>query len=309
MTGSRASGLPGRFTITRTKAAGLTAALAVLASAPGALAEKTPAAQPSASATLRVCAAGNELPYSSRAKDGFENKIAETLAAAMGRQVEFVWSDRNAIYLIHEMLIPKQCDAVIGVDTGDERIATSKPYYRTGYVFIQKGDSPLKIQSWESPDLQNTHNVGFTPGSPAQVMMEKIGIFNANFAYMNSLTNFQDKRNRFTRVPPQRMVDEVADGTADLAVNFAPEVARYVKARSGLKMTLIPDDNVRSDGLKVPHQFDQSVGVRKDDTELLAAIDAALAKSRKQIDAILDQEGIPLVQIAEQDKRKASSKN
>jgi mxaJ protein len=112
---------------------------------------------------------------------------------------------------------------------------------------------------------------------------------------MHSLTNFQDKRNKFTRIPPQRMVNEVADGTAEVAINFAPEVARYAKASDKVKLTVIPDNNVREDGEKVQHHFDQSIGVRKDDATLLAALDVALEKAKPKIEEILKEEGIPLI--------------
>jgi mxaJ protein len=253
------------------------------------------AAQESDPTKLRICAAADEQPYSGRDKSGFENKIAEVVAEAMGRKAEFVWFPRPAIYLVRDQLDVGACDVVMGVDTGDPRVLTTKPYYRAAYVFIQRKDTKLDITSWASPDLVKAEKIGFTPGSPAQTMLEKIGLFREHFNYMHSLTNFQDKRNRFTRIPPQRMVSEVADGTAAVAVNFAPEVARYAKASGSIKLTVIPDDNVRSDGEKVPHHFDQSLAVRKDDKELLTALDAAIDKARPKIEEILKDEGIPLV--------------
>jgi len=45
----------------------------------------------------------------------------------------------------------------------------------------------------------------------------------------------------------------------------------------------------------VPFHFDQSIGVRKDDAELLGEIDAALEKARPKIQAVLKDEGIPLL--------------
>jgi mxaJ protein len=80
-----------------------------------------------------------------------------------------------------------------------------------------------------------------------------------------------------------------------VAVNFAPEVARYAKASGQVFLTVIPDNNVRADGEKVPHHFDQSMGVRKEDTALLAALDIALEKAKPKIEEILKDEGIPLV--------------
>ena len=51
------------------------------------------------SAVLRICAAADELPYSSRDGSGFENKIATALAEAMGRKPHFVWFSRPGIYI------------------------------------------------------------------------------------------------------------------------------------------------------------------------------------------------------------------
>lgn len=244
---------------------------------------------------IRFCAAGDELPYSSRDESGFENKIAKAVAEAAGRKPLFVWFSRPGIYIIRDQLEMKMCDVVMGLDTGDDRVLTSKPYYRAPYVFIQRKDTKLDIKDWTSPDLAKATKIGFTPGSPSQIMLEKIGLFREHFNYMHSLTNFQDRRNKFTRIPPQRMVNEVADGTAEVAVNFAPEVARYAKASGQVMLTVIPDNNTRADGEKVPHHFDQSMGVRKDDADLLATLDLALDKAKPKIEEILKEEGIPVV--------------
>jgi mxaJ protein len=244
---------------------------------------------------LRVCAAVNELPMSKNDGSGFENKIAVVLAEAMGKTAKFAWFPKESIYLVRDQLDIKACDVVMGIDTGDPRVLTSRPYYRAPYVFILRKDSKLDVTSWDSLDLKKAARIGFTPGSPPQVMMEKTGLFQDHFNYMHSLSNFKDKRNKFTRVPPDRMVGEVADGTADVAVNFAPEVARYAKDNGNVKLVVIPDDNVRDDGQKVPHHFDQSLAVRKDDQALVDQLNVALEKSRAKIDEILKDEGIPLL--------------
>jgi mxaJ protein len=246
------------------------------------------------SSKLRICAAANELPYSNAEQEGYENKIATVIAEAMGRKPNFVWSKKPAIYLVRDSLDKKECDVVIGLDTGDERVLTSKPYFRAPYVFVQRADSKLDLKDWDSPDLAKADHIGFVPGTPAQVMLEKIGLFNTHFNYMHSLTNFQDRRNKYTRINPERLVGDVANGKADVAIAFAPEVARVAKAR-GLKMTVIPDTATRSDGEKVPMHFDQSIGVRKGDEELLKEIQAALDKTRPKIEEILKEEGIPLL--------------
>lgn len=243
--------------------------------------------------TLRICAAANELPYSANDESGFENKIAKILANELGRKVEFVWSEKAAIYAVRDQLDKNLCDVIIGTDTSDPRVLTSKPYYRAAYVFIQRKDSPLKIDSFDSPDIMKAHPIGFVQGTPAETMITKLDLYNDNINYVSSLTNFKDKRNSYTRIPPDRMVGEVASGKSELAIGFAPEVARYVKANDALKLTVIPDNNVRDDGERVPFHFDQSFAVRKNDKDLMTAINAALPGAQKKIDAVLKDEGIP----------------
>lgn len=248
---------------------------------------------------LRICAAAHEAPYSTSNGEGFENKIAETIAKAMDRKAEFVWSERPAIYLVRDQLDAKNCDVVIGVDTGDDRVLTTKPYYRAPYVFIERKDSPLDITSFDSPDLMKAGKIGYIPGSPAEVMMTKLNLFGANFNYVKSLSNFKSPRNQYVRIDPDRLVSEVANGNADLVIAFSPEVARFVKDKGDkLKMVVVPDNNTRVDGEKVPFHFDQSLGVRKDDPELLDQLNAAIEKARPEIQAILEKEGIPLQQAS-----------
>jgi len=281
-------------------AAGLmlsTAGLLAVLAAPGWANVTAP--QAADNSILRVCASEVEAPYSSRDGEGFENKIAKVLAEAMGRKLVFDWLKKPAIYQVRDQLEKKTCDVVIGLDTGDERVLTSKPYYRAPYVFVERKDTPLDITSWDSPDLKQVRKVAIAQDGPAQVMLEKLGLFNQNFNYMKSLTGFKSKRNQYIRIEPQRYVDEVASGKADLAVAFAPEVARYAKQRGdAVKLVVVPDNATRSDGQHLPFHFDQSIGVRKEDKQLLDEVNTALEKVRPEIETILKEEGIPLDEIA-----------
>jgi mxaJ protein len=119
-------------------------------------------------------------------------------------------------------------------------------------------------------------------------------------AYLYSLVNFRSARNQYTQIEASRMVGEVVNGSAEIAVGFAPDVARYVKASTTpLRMTLIEDTAVKSNGEKVPQRFDQSVAVRRDDKALLAAVDAALVAARPKIEDILKAEGVPLLPVSQ----------
>jgi mxaJ protein len=247
--------------------------------------------------TLRVCAATNQPPYSTQDGEGFENKIAWAVAEAMGRELQFVWTSRPAIYLVQDFLDKKACDVIIGLDAGDDRVLTTNPYYRTGYVFITRVSDNLDIHSWSDPRLKKFDHIAVGFGTPGEEMLKEIGKYDDDFNYEKSLVNFRSARNEYIQVDPSRMVAEVANGNAEIAAGFAPEVARYIKnSVVPLRVTLVDDDSVRSDGQKVPQHFDQSMGVRKDDKELQVELNSALAKAQPEIQAILKNEGIPLLE-------------
>ncbi|HEY8125795.1 MAG TPA: methanol oxidation system protein MoxJ [Methylocystis sp.] len=257
-------------------------------------------AEPSDPNTLRICAAKNQPPLSMEDGSGLENKIGAELADAMKRKAQFVWSQQPAIYLVRDSLDKKLCDVVIGLDTGDPRVATSKPYYRSGYVFVTRADRGLDIKSWSDPRLKKLGHIAVAFGSPGEMLLKDMGQYENDMAYLYSLVNFKSARNQYTQIDPARMVGEVVSGAADVAVGFAPDVARYVKASSiPLRMTLIEDDAAKSNGEKVPQRFDQSVAVRRDDNALLAEVDRALVAARPKIDEILKAEGVPLLPVTQ----------
>lgn len=102
---------------------------------------------------LKVCTATDEMPYSNEKGEGFENKLAQLLGTELKRKVETVyWQDPR--YFIRDFLDKGLCDVVIGVDVDDPRVSTTKPYYRSGYVFISRTADNLDVQNWDSAALK-----------------------------------------------------------------------------------------------------------------------------------------------------------
>jgi len=275
-------------------AAVLVAGASALA-APGAWAAETKSA-PQDGSVLRVCASSVEAPYSMKDAKGFENKIAMVVAEAMGRKAQFVWFDKAAIYLVRDGLDKNLCDVVLGVDEGDERLLTTKPYFRTGYVYVTRPDEGEVGKSWEAIRNPEFNKFAVRFQTPGELMIKQAGKYEGTVSYQLSLVNFEDKRNKYTQVPADKLVSEVASGEADIAIAFASDVARYVKASSKpLNVTMIDDDFALADGTRIPLHYDQAMGVRKDDKDLAAALDAAISKAQPQIDQVLRDEGVPLL--------------
>jgi len=244
---------------------------------------------------LKVCAAQDEMPYSNKAGEGFENKLAELVGKTLGRKVEYhFWSDPR--YYLRDTLDKGLCDVVLGVDKGDPRVLTTQTYYRSGYVFISRESDDLDLLNWDSEVLRKAQRIAFMPGTPAEVMMRAIGRYNDMFNYSQELVGFKSRRNQYIKYESAKLVAEVSSGHAEIAVLWGPSAARYVKASTTpLVMTLIPDDNVRADGQKVDFHFSTAMGVRKNDPALLAELNKIIEDKRDEITELLEEEGIPLV--------------
>src|ERR1700687_3596985 len=89
---------------------------------------------------LRVCADPDYLPYSNRAGEGFENKIAQAVAKALGEKVEYTWASYRGhggfSQFLSSTLDRKKCDVVINIPYGSRDELTTRPYYISSYVFV-----------------------------------------------------------------------------------------------------------------------------------------------------------------------------
>lgn len=249
--------------------------------------------------TLKVCTAEDEMPYSNKSGEGFENKLAQHVAEQMGRKLEIVtWSDPR--YFIRDYLDKGLCDVVMGVDTSDPRLLTTVPYYRSGYVFISREKDGLDLQDWNSPALKTAQRIAFAPGTPAETMLRAIGRYNDQFNYQQELVGFKSRRNQYVKYDNQKLVNEVASGKAEIAILWGPAAARYVKASATpLTMTLIPDNAKRADGEKVGFHYSTSIGVRKGETALLEQLNKIIQQQQDEIGDLLEAEGIPLLEEPE----------
>jgi mxaJ protein len=244
---------------------------------------------------LKVCAAEDEMPYSNKKGEGFENKLAQLVGEELGRKVEYVyWTDPR--YFLRDYLDKGLCDVAVGMDAGDPRVLTTRPYYRSGYVFITRASDDLDLENWDSEVLRKAERIAYVPGSPAEAMMRAIGRYNDMFNYEQELVGYKSRRNQYVKYDNGKLVSEVVSGRAQVAVLWGPASARYVKdSATPLKMTVIPDDNKRADGEKVGFHYSTSIGVRKGNDALLAQLNQVIEKRQQDIEEILEAEGIPLL--------------
>src|SRR5215216_5211794 len=102
---------------------------------------------------LTVCSDPNNLPFSNRAGQGFENKIMEVMAHELGESLDYTWRPQRRGF-IRETLKARLCDVIAGVPSRLEQVVTTAPYYRSTYVFVTRQANNLAIASFDDAQLR-----------------------------------------------------------------------------------------------------------------------------------------------------------
>lgn len=240
--------------------------------------------------TLTACADPNNLPFSNRAGEGFENKLSELVAANLHAKLQYVWWAQRRGY-VRNTLGEAKCDFWPGIASNVEMVATTRPYYRSTYMFVSRVDSDLKGLTLNDPRLRRLkigvqmvgNDASNTP--PAHALAER-GLIGNVRGYML----YGDYRRPN---PPAALVEAVERHDVDVALVWGP-LAGYFAARSPVPLRLEPVTPWFADAAW-PMQFDVSVGVRKDDQKLLKAIDRVVVSRQSDIALLLADYHVPLV--------------
>jgi mxaJ protein len=237
-------------------------------------------------AALRVCADPNNLPFSDQAGRGFENRIVELIASDLGSTVTYTWWAQRRGYVRHTL-----CDVWPGVASGSEMMTSTRPYYRSSYVFVTRADRGLHIASFDDPQLSNliigVQMVGSDAmNTPPAHALARRGIVQNVRGYML----YGDYRQPH---PPSAIIDAVEDGDVDVAVVWGP-MAGYFAAQGSKPLTIEPVQPSR-DSTELPMAFYVSMGVRRGDNALLERLDDSLERNRAVISAILADYHVPVL--------------
>ncbi|MFP5276826.1 MAG: substrate-binding domain-containing protein [Acidobacteriota bacterium] len=251
-----------------------------------------------AAAPLRVCADPNNLPFSNRQQQGFENRIASLIGKDMGEPVTYTWFPQREAFF-QKTLDRGVCDVVMSVPAGMAGTATTRPYYRSEYVFVTRKDRNLKISSFDDPRLRRlkigVHVLGDQDDSlpPVHAFISR-GIVHNLVGY--SIFGNLDEKN-----PPSDLIRAVADRQVDVAVAWGPMAGYFAKQSNvPLRLTPISGDSLHPD---LPFAFEMGIGVRPNDTALRDKLDAELARRQAEIQQILRAYGVPEKNAGEQEAK------
>ncbi len=235
---------------------------------------------------MRVCADPDYMPFSNRAGEGFENKIAQQVARQLGTTVQYTWASMrgNGGYdqFIHDYLNTGKCDVVVNVPYASENVTATDPYYISSYVFIFPKSKNYPISSLDSPVLKKLR-IGFEADTPAETGLQMRALI-----LHSTVFDVGDTQG----ASPQEMLDAVETGRIAVGITWEPAIGYYLQKRPDVAVVTVP--NTRALGSPEQYAFPMAMGVKKGNIGLAAVLNSVISKDKPALTSILTQYGVKL---------------
>ncbi|GGD37988.1 hypothetical protein GCM10011335_45850 [Aureimonas glaciei] len=125
---------------------------------------------------VRVCADPSNLPFSNDKGAGFENALADFVAAKLGRKSVSYSFFPQATGFVRMTLGASACDIIMSYPQGDDLVQNTNGYYRTAYSLVVPKDGPLAgVTTIEDPLLKDKVT-GVVAGTPPGTYMARAGL-------------------------------------------------------------------------------------------------------------------------------------
>jgi quinoprotein dehydrogenase-associated probable ABC transporter substrate-binding protein len=249
-----------------------------------------------------VCADPNNLPFSNRAEEGFENKIAQLMAKDLGLPVEYYWVpfqmgyDRLGLKGWNEKEDRFNCDIIMGT-TSLEVGETTTPYYASTYTLVypkggKLGDLETAQDLVDKAEDNRALRIGAFDLGPGAAWLQVNGLLPQLAPYR--------AQSGSRAVTPARIVKDVVDGKIDAALVWGPIAGYYAHKYKNANLEVLP---LKSDAGIPGLRFDYGIamGIRYGEEDWMRTIEQLIADNNAQIQSILTEYHVPLVKIPKQD--------
>lgn len=248
--------------------------------------------------TIRVCADPDNMPLSNQRGEGFEQKIAELVAKEWNAKIEYAWWPVRRGFFARA-LNGRYCDIAIQAPAEFDMAGVTRPYFRSGYVFITRKDSGLDMKSLADPRLKRL-KIGVNilnsdaENTPPAMALSRYGVVGNLTGYPTFYTD---------SIRPEDIITAVARKEVDVAIAWGP-LAGYFAAKSPVPLTLQPLAEQDS-ATQLPFRFSIGMGVRRRDRALRDSLQTVLDQRASEIQAILKEYKVPLFPIPPEQKPEA----
>ena len=244
---------------------------------------------------LRVCQDPNNLPFSNTNGEGIENKLAELFAKKLGWKLDYFSFPQRMGFIRNtiKFKLPGtnyRCDIIMGVPSGFDQVATTKPYYRSTYALVfPKGKGLDNVKSKQDflqldPKQLKKLKIGLYDRSPASQWLSRRGLLELAVPYrmMNADPN---------QYPGEIIEKDLAAGKIDVAIVWGPLGGYFAKKIKEPELSIVPLTSEPG----VNFQYEMAMGVRFGENEWKAQVDKFLDQSKPEINAILREFYVPLL--------------
>jgi mxaJ protein len=251
---------------------------------------------------FKVCADPHNMPNSNDKREGFEDKIAELFADALGMELEFYYFPQRMAFIRNSLR--KQidigvyaCDVVMSVPEDFGEATPTIPYYKSQYVIVFK-DSWKHSDKVEKPeDIVNLSEderegmmIGMTDGSTGNVWVVRNGLRSHATSYRRMMG---DARVSIGDV----YLKDLLEGKITHAIVWGPIAGYWMTHEApdaGLRM--LPLFNHPKDA-RQRFEYTFSMGVRHGDYYMRSALDDLIDTHQDEINEILESYGVPLLPL------------
>jgi quinoprotein dehydrogenase-associated probable ABC transporter substrate-binding protein len=232
---------------------------------------------------LRVCADPRNLPFSNEKGEGFENKLAELLAAKLQKKLDYMYFPQ-ATGFVRVTLGAHRCDVIMGFPQGDDLVQGTNPYYRTAYALISKQGSGLEdVTALNDTRLKGKH-IGIVAGTPPGTNMAANGLMANAKPYPLMIDTRVDSS-------AAAMVNDLTKGEIDAGVLWGPMAGFYAK-KSDPPLHVTPLVNEKT-GPQLVYRI--GMGVRRADQSWKRLLNRLIQENQGEINKILTGYGVPLL--------------
>lgn len=260
-----------------------------------------------APAALRVCADPFLLPFSNREEQGFENRIASLFAERLGLPLQYEFFPqrigfiRNTLKAESESRPGYKCDLVVHVPEHYELADTTEAYYTTSYALVfAKGrgmdsvTTPEQLGELVKGGLKI--KFGLADRGQAQFWAFQHGL-------MSNIVPYQGQSGDARLNLGKQLISDLITGKIDATITPGPAAGYFVKnLEGGENLMVLPlRDDPASPYLKF--EYSMAMGVRYGEKEWKATIDRLIAENQTEINAILEEFGVPLLPLKKTPKR------
>jgi ABC-type branched-subunit amino acid transport system substrate-binding protein/ABC-type amino acid transport substrate-binding protein len=236
---------------------------------------------------MRVCADPRNFPMSAQEQTGFENRVAEIVAEELNARLTYQWAPFDA-RILEDHLRRGTCDLVFGVGEGMHGVITTVPYARIPYVFFYRADGEVEVTSLDDEALRDLRISTYPDSIPHRALIRR-GLGD------NVITH----RPRGTVAGPDRqmpVVEAVVSGDVDVGILYGP-LPGYLALHDVDGLVVVPVTPELEPPMTPLFRIN-TIGVRQDDHAFRDRLDVALARRWEEIQAVLDEFGVPrLMQV------------